>query len=50
MVFPNEFEPTLQWSIDFAHKAMDFAEKNKGSVYFMPIVVDIKKYLNGIFA
>ena len=50
VVFPQGFEPTLEWSVDFSHKVMDFADKNKGNVYFMPIVVDLTKYLNGVFA
>mgnify|MGYP002624827536 CR=1 FL=1 len=49
VVFPHSFKPTLKWSIDFAHKAMEFADQKNSNVYFMPIVVDLTNYFNGIF-
>ena len=49
VVFPHSFEPTLDWSIDFARKVVDFADKNNDSVYLMPIKTDAASYLSGVF-
>lgn len=48
VIFPRSFEPTMEWSIDFGKKVLDFAEKNNESIYFMPIKSDIETYLSGV--
>ena len=47
-VFPREFEPTLEWNRNFACRALSFIRERNGHVYFMPIRVDLEKYLCGI--
>ncbi|QGG48441.1 methylenetetrahydrofolate reductase [Heliorestis convoluta] len=50
VVFPRDFAPTLEWNVDFARKALQFARQQGGHVYFMPIRLDVKSYLQGVFA
>ncbi len=47
-IFPPDFEPTLQWNRDFARQALDFVERTDTNLYFMPIRVDLVKYLEGL--
>ncbi len=47
-VFPREFEPTLEWNRQFACRALDFVRERDGSIYFMPIRVDLEQYLAGM--
>ncbi|MCR8633787.1 methylenetetrahydrofolate reductase [Paenibacillus radicis (ex Xue et al. 2023)] len=49
-VFPKSFEPTLQWNIDFARRALDFSHGTNSHIYFMPIKTDLETYLAGIFS
>ncbi|WP_223829669.1 methylenetetrahydrofolate reductase [Paenibacillus arenilitoris] len=49
VVFPNHFEPTLAWNLDFSRQAIEFARQRKGHIYFMPIKVDLTAYLEGVF-
>jgi methylenetetrahydrofolate reductase (NADPH) len=48
VIFPREFKPTLAWNQGFAEKALTFVRKTGGSVYFMPIRVDLASYLTGL--
>ena len=48
VVFPKGFEPTLEWSIDFGKKAMEFVKKKSGNIYIMPIKSNLKEYLEGV--
>lgn len=48
VVFPKAFQPTLDWSIEFARKVVEFADKRNGNVYLMPIRTDATAYLSGI--
>jgi methylenetetrahydrofolate reductase (NADPH) len=48
-IFPRSFEPTLQWNIDFARRALDFSHSTNSNIYFMPIKTDLASYLEGIF-
>lgn len=48
VVFPKDFEPTLEWNRAFAERAVEYVNKNGGNLYFMPIKVDIVQYLKGI--
>ncbi|MDA3845296.1 MAG: methylenetetrahydrofolate reductase [Vallitaleaceae bacterium] len=50
VVFPKGFESTYKWNIEFAKKAIEYISMNEGNVYFMPIVVDLKRYLTGVFS
>ena len=50
VIFPKDFEPTLEWNIDFAKKVIDFAKKHNHNVYIMPIKAKIMPYLEGIFS
>ena len=49
VVFPQDFRPTLEWSVDFTKKVMDFAEAKGSSLYVMPIKTNLEAYLAGIF-
>jgi methylenetetrahydrofolate reductase (NADPH) len=46
--FPNGFTPTLEWNQDFARRALKVLETSGGHVYFMPIRLDIGRYLSGV--
>ncbi|MEM7020123.1 MAG: methylenetetrahydrofolate reductase, partial [Pseudomonadota bacterium] len=49
VIFPSDFEPTLEWNIAFAKKVLAYADAQDFDVYLMPIKVNIEKYLSGIF-
>ena len=48
VVFPRDFEPTLAWSRRLAREALAFAGERDASLYFMPIRVGPRTYLEGI--
>lgn len=49
VIFPPEFEPTIEWSREFTRKALKFIHSiDKSHAYFMPIIVDVEEYLTGI--
>lgn len=48
VIFPKSFEPTLEWSVDFARKVLGFAQRNGNCMYLMPIKSNVKEYLSGI--
>lgn len=48
-VFPKDFEPTMDWNINFAHRVMDFISNTNGGLYFMPITIDISEFLPKVF-
>lgn len=48
VIFPKNFEPTLEWNIDFARKVVDFAKARNQNVYLMPIKAKIMPYLEGV--
>lgn len=48
VVFPRDFEPTLEWNRRFARQALAFARSHGGNIYFMPIRAKISDYLGGI--
>ena len=50
VVFPGEFQPTLEWSIDFSKRVMDFAHRTDSSLYLMPIKTNLEEYIKGVFA
>lgn len=47
-IFPPDFEPTMEWNRRFARQALEFSQRTDSSLYFMPIRVDLVKYLDGI--
>ena len=48
VVFPKGFEPTLDWSIDFSRKVLEFVEKRDANLYLMPIKSNLEAYLKGV--
>ena len=48
VVFPKDFEPTLEWSVKFARRALGFAQRSGSSIYLMPIKSNVTEYLSGI--
>jgi len=47
-IFPPDFEPTLEWNRRLAKDALAFAGQTGSNIYFMPIRIDLVKYLEGI--
>ena len=47
-VFPESFEPNLDWCRGFARDALCFAEKRDLSLYFMPIRASAVSFLKGV--
>ncbi len=45
IVFPSAFVPTLEWNRSFAIAAVEMIRSLEANVYFMPIKVDLAKYL-----
>ena len=50
VVFPQAFEPGLEWSVTFSRAVKDWAEKNDANIYLMPIRTNLEEYLAGVFA
>ena len=48
-VFPKDFEPTMEWNVNFAHKVLNFISNTDGGLYFMPITIDIADFLPKVF-
>ncbi|MFQ5780884.1 MAG: methylenetetrahydrofolate reductase, partial [Nitrospiria bacterium] len=46
--FPTDFEPTLAWNRRFAAASLAWAKSRKTNLYFMPIRLDLVRYLEGI--
>jgi len=47
-ILPTDFAPTLAWNRRLAQRVLAFAKAHGGNVYFMPIKVDVVRYLQGI--
>ena len=47
--FPKEFTPSFEWNVNFAKRAIEYLDKKKHQLYFMPIKIDMEKYLKCIF-
>lgn len=45
VIFPRNFRPELDWNIEFARAVWKFAKANNDNLYFMPIRIDLEKYL-----
>jgi methylenetetrahydrofolate reductase (NADPH) len=48
IIFPSDFNPTLDWNRAFARSAIRAIGNLDANVYLMPIRVDLAKYLNGL--
>jgi len=48
VVFPKGFEPTLEWSVDFSRRVMDYLSDKDDSIYLMPIKSNLAEYLTGV--
>jgi methylenetetrahydrofolate reductase (NADPH) len=48
IVFPSAFLPTLEWNRSFAVSAIGVIRSLEANVYFMPIRVNLTKYLEGL--
>ncbi|MBP3231412.1 MAG: methylenetetrahydrofolate reductase [Anaerovibrio sp.] len=48
VVFPKDFKPTLDWSIEFSRRALEFVNKRGANLYLMPIKSNLKAYLQGV--
>ncbi|MBF0371130.1 MAG: methylenetetrahydrofolate reductase [Magnetococcales bacterium] len=48
VVFPKSFVPNLEWNRKFAAQALQFVRERGAHIYFMPIRVNIERYLGGI--
>ena len=47
-IFPPDFDQSLDWNRQFARKMLEFVGRSGGSLYFMPIRIDLLDYLGGI--
>jgi 5,10-methylenetetrahydrofolate reductase len=50
VVFPKNFQPTLEWNINFSRRVLEFVEKKETNIYLMPIKTNLIAYLQGVFA
>ena len=48
VVFPSDFSATLEWNRAFARAAVALIKSLKANVYFMPIGVNLTRYLGGL--
>lgn len=48
VVFPADFEPTLEHQRDLAARTVKFARERGQHVYLMPVAVDVLDYLHGV--
>jgi methylenetetrahydrofolate reductase (NADPH) len=47
-VFPADFEPTLNHSRKLARGALELVRERRANLYFMPIRVGVREYLEGV--
>ena len=48
VIFPKDFEDSLEWSIEFSRKVIEFASRREDNVYLMPIKSNLSAYLQGV--
>ncbi|GHV69649.1 methylenetetrahydrofolate reductase [Spirochaetia bacterium] len=48
-VFPKSFRPGMEWNINFGRSVLRFCEDRGFNLYLMPIKIDIRSYLSGLF-
>lgn len=49
VVFPKSFKPEMQWNVNFAKQVLDYLKEKDSNIYFMPIKINLEKYLKAIF-
>ncbi|MFZ5351900.1 MAG: methylenetetrahydrofolate reductase [Bacillota bacterium] len=49
VVFPKDFEFSLEWNIDYAQKVLRLVRQIDSNLYFMPVRTDINEYLSRVF-
>jgi len=47
-IFPGAFKPTLEWNRQFAKEMLVWAKSHNTNIYFMPIRLNLIRYLGGI--
>jgi methylenetetrahydrofolate reductase (NADPH) len=47
-IFPGSFKPTLEWNRQFAKEVLAWVKSRNTNIYFMPIRLDLIRYLGGI--
>ena len=50
VVFPKDFHPTLEWSVDFSKQMKEIVMAHDGNLYLMPIKANLAAYLKGVFS
>ena len=50
VVFPKDFHPTLEWSVDFSKRMKEIVMAHDGNLYLMPIKANLAAYLKGVFS
>lgn len=48
-VFPKNFQPNMDWNVNFAKRVIKFIKKTRGGLYFMPITIEIARLLPEVF-
>jgi methylenetetrahydrofolate reductase (NADPH) len=48
-LFPRDFAPTMEWNVRFGRQALAFAHGRGTNLYTMPIKIDLREYLTGLF-
>lgn len=48
-IFPKNFQPTIDWNVNFAQKVLAFCQQNSFNAYLMPIKIDLPLYLHKLF-
>jgi methylenetetrahydrofolate reductase (NADPH) len=48
-IFPKSFKPDLFWNVGFGRRVIEFCERSDFNLYIMPIKMELKPYLSGLF-
>jgi methylenetetrahydrofolate reductase (NADPH) len=48
-IFPKNFQPDLSWNIEFGRSVLEYCKVHNFNLYLMPIKVNLKSYLDGLF-
>ncbi len=48
VIFPKDFAPTLEWSIEFSKRVWGHIQEKGGNMYLMPIKTNLAEYLTGV--
>jgi len=47
--FPESFELSLQWNVEFAQKVISYCREHNFNTYIMPVKIDLNEYLSQLF-